>query len=78
MSNPLHLTSQQVVEQMSIAGEPDKVFQIVSDFFVRLGRETNLKNIPTIENAEFALKRIQAELKLMKRHERERQRIKIE
>lgn len=71
------LTWADVKKEMSIAGDPDKIIQIGGDIHDLIVSRINSRSIPELENMQFALKRVLAELKLLERFQRDRQNPKI-
>ena len=62
--------------EMSLAGNPEKIRNMFQSVMNQLSACIDGKNIAELENAQFATKRIMAELKLWEKIQRERQQLK--
>lgn len=67
------LTWKEVKAEMSIAGSPDKITKMGEEVMDLVMRSVDGRSIPELTNAQFALKRVIAELKMLERWERKRQ-----
>lgn len=74
MARKLHvMTWAEVHEEMSIAGDRDKITQLGKEIEEMVSSRVDYKNIPELENTQFMLKRLIAELRRTVKKERERQ-----
>lgn len=60
-------------EEMSIAGDPEKIIEIGKDIYALISVRLNFKSIPEIENMQLALEKLLAGLKVLGRMEINRQ-----
>ena len=60
-------------EEMSIAGDPEKIIEIGKDIYALISVRLNFKSIPEIENMQLALEKLLARLKVLGRMEINRQ-----
>lgn len=63
----------EVKSELSIAGDPEKMVQIGRDIHELIASRINVHSIPEVENVQFILKVVIAELKLWEKIERSRQ-----
>ncbi len=61
------MTTDDVRQEMSIAGSPDKITGIMQDFLAIIGDRLDRTNAAEYINLEFALKRVLAEVRVYKR-----------
>lgn len=65
-----NMTTAEVKEVMSIAGEPDKAIALMHEILSLILQRIDVKNIPSIDNARLALEKIMAELNRWEKTER--------
>lgn len=63
----VNMTWDNVKEEMSIAGSPDKITQLGSKIMTLIEEEIDWTNRAEMTNIEFAIKRINAEIKANQR-----------
>jgi rubrerythrin len=61
------MTLDEVQQEMSIAGSPEKITQLGRDILALIGEKVDRTNGAELINVEFMLKRITAEIKLYQR-----------
>lgn len=59
--------------EMSLAGQPGEVVELAKKIMAEIVAGIDMRNPPSIDNMEYALDRISAELRLMRRIEMKRQ-----
>jgi hypothetical protein len=73
----ISLTWVDMQNEMSIAGSPEKIAKLGEDLIDLIARSININSISEVENTQFALQRVIAELKLWEKMQRDRQHLKI-
>ncbi len=61
------MTWDDMQQEMSIAGSPEKITQVGKDIMNIVGNNLDVTNRAELTNIEFALNRVLAEVKLMQR-----------
>lgn len=69
------MTWADIQKEMSIAGSPEKIVKLGQDVHELVAKRIDVKCIPELENAQFALERVIAELRIYEKAERKRQSI---
>jgi len=67
------MTTAEVKESLSIAGQPEAAMEVMSVVFDAITTLIDVKNIPSLDNVQFVLQRVIAELKQWEKMERKRQ-----
>jgi len=69
------MTTTEIKATMSIAGEPDNIIEVMQDIISIIAARIDLTNIPSLDNMQFALEQIIADLHHWEKMERKRQSI---
>jgi hypothetical protein len=75
--NLARLTTEEVRNEMSVAGSPDKITTLMGELNRLVWEKVDKTNVAELINVLFALDRVKAEVNLVKKKEERRQRIKI-
>lgn len=57
------MTWQQIQDEMSIAGSPEKVTTLAKEMYFMIGERLDTTNVAELINIEFALKKVTAEVR---------------
>jgi hypothetical protein len=71
------MSTEDMLKEMSIAGSPGKITDLMTDIDSMIWERVNKNSIPELINIEFALDRIKAEVRLCKRKAEKRHSVRL-